>query len=46
MDELGKDLKLYPGMPAEVLIVTGSKTPLGYMLDPLRVYINKAFREE
>ena len=46
MAELGKDIELYPGMPAEVLIVTGTKTPLGYLIDPITAYIDKAFREE
>lgn len=44
--KLTKNIELYPGMPAEVLIVTGSKTPLRYMLDPLLAYFDKAFREE
>ncbi len=44
--KLGSDTPLYPGMPAEVLIVTGSKTPLGYLLDPLIAFINKSWRED
>jgi len=46
MKELGQDIELYPGMPAEVLIVTGTKTPLRYLIDPILAYVDKAFREE
>jgi HlyD family type I secretion membrane fusion protein len=37
--------KLYPGMSAEVLIVTGSRTALEYMLQPLTDTLRRAFRE-
>ena len=40
-----KDVKLYPGMPADVLIVTGRRTLLDYLLDPLRSSFSRAFRE-
>jgi len=43
---LDEDIKLYPGMPAEVLIVTGSRTFLNYMLSPISESFNKAFREQ
>ncbi len=36
---------LYPGMQAEVMIVTGSRTPIDYLLEPLTTSINRAFRE-
>lgn len=36
---------LHPGMQAEVMIVTGSRTPLDYLLEPLTGSINRAFRE-
>ena len=36
---------LYPGMQAEVMIVTGSRTPLDYLLAPLTEGFNRAFRE-
>lgn len=47
-DELNKlkDVKLYPGMPVEVFIVTGSRTFLGYLFTPIRDSMRKAFREE
>jgi HlyD family type I secretion membrane fusion protein len=36
---------LYPGMPAEVMVVTDSRTFLSYLLEPLSRSINRAFRE-
>lgn len=40
-----KDVKLYPGMPVEVLITTGQRTLLQYLLDPVRESFARAFRE-
>lgn len=40
-----KDEVLYPGMQAEVLIVTGSRTLLEYMTGPVMQSFNRAFRE-
>jgi HlyD family secretion protein len=37
---------LFPGMPVEVYIVTGERSPLSYMIDPLRSDLRKAFKEE
>jgi len=39
------DLKLVPGMPTEVFIQTGERTPLQYLLKPLREQIARTFRE-
>ena len=39
------DLKLVPGMPSEVFIQTGERTPLQYLLKPLREQIARTFRE-
>jgi membrane fusion protein, type I secretion system len=36
---------LHPGMQAEVMIVTGTKTPLQYFLEPVLQSFNRAFRE-
>ena len=36
---------LYPGMPAEVMILLNEKTPLDYLLSPLSVSAYKAMRE-
>jgi HlyD family secretion protein len=40
-----KDLRLVPGMPAEVFIRTHERTPLQYLLKPLREQIARTFRE-
>lgn len=47
-DELNKlkDVKLYPGMPVEVFIVTGSRTFFQYLFTPISDSMRKAFREE
>jgi multidrug efflux pump subunit AcrA (membrane-fusion protein) len=39
------DLKLLPGMKATVNIVSGSKTILSYLMQPVTNIKNKAFRE-
>jgi HlyD family secretion protein len=39
------DFQLVPGMPAEVFIRTHDRTPLDYLLKPLREQISRAFRE-
>ncbi|SCY12418.1 HlyD family type I secretion periplasmic adaptor subunit [Paracoccus tibetensis] len=46
-DELQKrpDLALVPGMPVEVYVQTGDRTPMAYLLKPLADYFNRAFRE-
>ena len=38
-------IKLYPGMPAEVMILLGERTILEYLLNPIFSSFNKAFRE-
>jgi membrane fusion protein, type I secretion system len=38
-------LKLVPGMPAEIYIQTHERTPLQYLLKPLREQISRTFRE-
>lgn len=45
LEEL-RDVQLYPGMPAEVQIVTGERTPLDYLVSPLAGTMRRAFREE
>ena len=37
--------ELHPGMQAEVMIVTGARTALDYLLEPLVLSLNRAFRE-
>ncbi|MDI3338345.1 HlyD family type I secretion periplasmic adaptor subunit [Defluviimonas aestuarii] len=36
---------IIPGMPVEVFIRTGDRTPLAYLIKPLAEYFNRAFRE-
>lgn len=42
----GDDIQLTPGMPADVLIVTGERTLLSYLSQPLRDSFRRSFREE
>ncbi|MCP3660458.1 MAG: HlyD family type I secretion periplasmic adaptor subunit [Bacteroidetes bacterium] len=41
-----KELQLYPGMPAEVLIVTGKRTFIAYLLDPIKQTFRRSFKED
>lgn len=41
-----KDVALQPGMPAQVMINTGSRTLLGYLWDPIGSAIERSFRED
>jgi HlyD family type I secretion membrane fusion protein len=41
-----KGLALMPGMPAEVLIRTGERTPLAYLLKPITDSFARAMRED
>ena len=45
--ELGRlgEFRLVPGMPAEVFIQTQTRTPLQYLIKPLRDQIARTFRE-
>ena len=40
------DVKLYPGMPAMVLIPTQSRTAFDYLVGPLTMSFNRAFRQK
>jgi HlyD family secretion protein len=39
-------LRLLPGMPAEVHVVSGERTALSYLLKPLRDQFSRAFTEK
>jgi len=39
------DLTLVPGMPVEVFIRTGERSPMAYLIKPFADYFNRAFRE-
>ncbi|MFC4172943.1 HlyD family type I secretion periplasmic adaptor subunit [Microvirga sp. GCM10011540] len=41
-----KDVKLVPGMPAQVMVRTGERTALDYLIDPFQKSIHRAFREK
>ncbi len=44
--DLPKGVDLYPGMPAEVIITTGERTFLNYLVTPISRSFRRAFREE
>ena len=41
-----EDLKLQPGMPADVMIITGERTALDYLLKPIVASFGRALREQ
>lgn len=43
---LGSDIKLSSGMPADVLIVTGTRTMLSYIVRPIRDSFGHAFHDQ
>lgn len=43
--KLGEAQEINPGMPAEVLIMTGERTMLQYLLEPLGDSLRRSFRE-
>jgi HlyD family secretion protein/epimerase transport system membrane fusion protein len=45
LKELGSDVQLYPGMPAEVIIPTHKRTFLQYLVQPITDTVFKSFRE-
>lgn len=45
LKQAGDDIHLYPGMPAEVYILTHSRTAMQYLLDPITDTLNRSFRE-
>lgn len=40
------DVKLAPGMPAEVIVPTGSRTALQYLVEPITSTFRKSFKEK
>ena len=44
--ELPRDVQLYPGMPAEVMILTGERTFMNYLIAPISRSFRRAFREK
>jgi len=45
-DQRLQGIEIYPGMQAEVLIQVGERSPMEYLLRPLRDSINRAMRED
>ncbi|OGT46072.1 MAG: hypothetical protein A3E82_08110 [Gammaproteobacteria bacterium RIFCSPHIGHO2_12_FULL_38_11] len=47
-DELKKlgDKKIMPGMPVDVMIITGKRSPWGYFMDPVERSFKHSFRED
>ncbi|TWI66081.1 HlyD family secretion protein/protease secretion system membrane fusion protein/epimerase transport system membrane fusion protein [Desulfobotulus alkaliphilus] len=46
LERLGRDKELLPGMPAEVVIKTGERTLMQYLIDPFRERLFVSFKEE
>ena len=44
--EAGAHIKLYPGMPAEVYVLTKVRTTLDYMLEPILDTLRRSMRED
>lgn len=42
----GEDIRMMPGMPAEVMILTGDRTMLDYLAQPLTESLFRSFREQ
>ena len=45
LQKLG-EMALIPGMPVEVYIQTGERSPMNYLLKPMTDYFSRAFREQ
>jgi HlyD family type I secretion membrane fusion protein len=46
IEKLKDKIELYPGMPAQVFIITGSRSLISYLFSPISDSAYKAFREE
>jgi HlyD family type I secretion membrane fusion protein len=46
IEKLTTKIELYPGMPAQIFIITGSRSLVSYMFTPISESTYKAFREE
>lgn len=43
---IGDGIQMLPGMPADVMILTGERTMIDYLLQPLLESLNRSFRED
>ena len=46
LKKLKKGVQMTPGMPAQVLIVTGKRSVMGFLISPITDTLQDAFREE
>lgn len=46
LNKINYDVKLYPGMPADVFLVKGERTFLQYLLSPITDSFHRAFKEK
>ncbi len=46
IEKLENKVELYPGMPAQIFIITGSRSLISYMFTPISDSAYRAFREE
>ncbi len=46
LSRLPKNIRLYPGMPVEVMIISAKLTPWQYFISPITQSFNRAFREQ
>lgn len=46
VSDILEGIELYPGMQAEVMLLTEPRTPIEYLLKPLTESFNRAFREQ
>ena len=45
LQKLGEGVKIFPGMPADVLVMTGERTVLRYLVQPFLDSMRRSFRE-
>jgi HlyD family secretion protein/epimerase transport system membrane fusion protein len=45
LERIAPDIELSPGMPADVMILTGERTILDYLIRPFTESLTKSFRE-
>jgi hypothetical protein len=45
LERIAPDIALSPGMPADVMILTGERTLLDYLIRPFTESLTKSFRE-
>ena len=45
LERLAPDIELGPGMPADVMVLTGERTLLDYLIRPFVESVTKSFRE-